>query len=72
MDGYSKYPVVIKTTEPGEILKVSEFLNQVRRLVLDFVVGRVLSKTTGGENVSDLDEITSDYLLHRQYGSINP
>lgn len=65
MEAYSKYPVVKKANEPGEILKVSEFLNQVRRLVLDFVVGRVLSETTGGENVSDLDEITTYYLLHR-------
>ncbi len=65
MEAYSKYPVVKKASEPGKLLSVSEFLNQVRRLVLDFVVGRVLSETTGGENVSDLDEITTYYLLHR-------
>lgn len=41
------------------------FLKHVRRIVLDFVVGRVLSETTGGENVSDLDDITTYYLLHR-------
>jgi adenine-specific DNA methylase len=65
MEAYSKYPVVKKANEPGKLLSVSEFLTQVRRLVLDFVVGRVLSETTGGENVSDLDDITAYYLLHR-------
>jgi putative DNA methylase len=65
MEAYSKYPVVKKANEPGQLLTVSEFLKQVRRIVLDFVVGRVLSETTGGENVSDLDDITTYYLLHR-------
>lgn len=65
MEAYSKYPVVKKANEQGKLLSVSEFLTQVRRLVLDFVVGRVLSETTGGENVSDLDDITTYYLLHR-------
>jgi len=45
---------------------VSEFLNHVRKIVVDFVVGRVL---TGGENDEaasyELDEVTSYYLLHR-------
>ena len=45
MEAYSKYPVVKKASEPGKLLSVSEFLTQVRRLVLDFVVGRVLSET---------------------------
>ena len=45
MEAYSKHPVVKKANEPGKLMEVSEFLRAVRRLVVDFVVGRVL---TGG------------------------
>lgn len=65
MEAYSKHPVVKKANEPGQLLTVSDFLKQVRRMVLDFVVGRVLSETTGSEEVSSLDDITTYYLLHR-------
>ncbi|MEG3967142.1 DUF1156 domain-containing protein [Microcoleus sp. T2B6] len=65
MESYSKYPVVKKANDPGKVLTVSEFLSQVRRLVLDFVVGRFLSETGGDENASGLDDITTYYLLHR-------
>ena len=45
-------------------MTVSEFLREVRRMVVDFVVGRVL--TRGGEEaVSGLDDVTTYYLLHR-------
>src|SRR5207248_3233986 len=50
--------------EPG-ILSVSEFLRHVRRMVADFVVGRVLSQNGGTETVSGLDDVTTYYLLHR-------
>ncbi|RJP22900.1 MAG: DUF1156 domain-containing protein, partial [Candidatus Abyssobacteria bacterium SURF_5] len=43
LEAYGKYPVVKKADEPGKVMTVSEFLTHVRRLVLDFVVGRVLS-----------------------------
>ena len=47
-------------------MTVSEFLAHVRRMVVDFVVGRVLSETgAGGAEVSGLDNITTYYLLHR-------
>jgi putative DNA methylase len=69
LEAYSKHPVVKKANDPGQLLTVSEFLNHVRRMVVDFVVGRVL--TRNGE-VDDnlamaerLDEPTSYYLLHR-------
>ena len=68
MEAYSKHPVVKKADSPGEIMTVSEFLTHVRRMVVDFVVGRVLS---GDGDVADqaatdkLDEPTSYYLLHR-------
>ena len=45
MEAYSQYPVVKKANQPGEVMTVSEFLAQVRRMVVDFVVGRVLSVT---------------------------
>ena len=45
-------------------MAVSEFLREVRRMVVDFVVGRVL--TQGGEEaVTGLDDVTTYYLLHR-------
>lgn len=65
MEAYSKYPAVKKANEPGQLMTVSEFLSQVRRLVLEFVVGRVLSMEGRTEEVSNLDDITTYYLLHR-------
>lgn len=68
MEAYSKHPVVKKANQPNEIMRVTEFLNHVRRMVVDFVVGRVL---TGGEAgsgtdvASMLDAPTAYYLLHR-------
>jgi hypothetical protein len=69
LEAYSKHPVVKKANDPGQIMQVHEFLNLVRRMVVDFVVGRVLS----GDKESDaelaaadrLDEPTAYYLLHR-------
>ncbi|WP_223258421.1 DUF1156 domain-containing protein [Thermogemmatispora tikiterensis] len=60
---YSRYPVVKKANEPGKLMSVSEFLRQVRRIVVDFMVGRVLSQS--GESISELDDVTAYYLLHR-------
>ncbi|MBI4642860.1 MAG: DUF499 domain-containing protein [Deltaproteobacteria bacterium] len=66
MEAYSKHPVVKKANAPaGENLSVSEFLSHVRRLVADFVVGRVLSGNGGTVAVSGLDDVTTYYLLHR-------
>jgi len=62
---YSKYPVVKKANSPGEILTVSEFLTSVRRIVVDFVVGQVLTHNGRSETVSGLDEVTTYYILHR-------
>jgi putative DNA methylase len=54
MEAYSKHPVVKKANEPGKLMEVSEFLSAVRTLVVDFVVGRVL--TDGDEtSASGLD-----------------
>lgn len=68
LEAYSKHPVVKMANDPGQTLTVSEFLNYARRMVVDFVVGRVLEKS--GEAsveaaVDRLDEATAYYLLHR-------
>jgi adenine-specific DNA methylase len=67
MEAYSQYPVVKKANKPNELMSVSEFLRHVRRMVLDFVVGRVLSKATGGGEAAteEMDDVTTYYLLHR-------
>jgi putative DNA methylase len=73
LEAYSKHPVVKKANAPGQVMSVSEFLTHVRRMVVDFVVGRVLSGNgfvVGGEegdagSRDRLDEPTAYYLLHR-------
>ena len=65
LEAYSKHPVVKKSNEPGQVLSVSEFLRHVRRMVVDFVVGRVLSHNGGMDAVSGMDDVTTYYLLHR-------
>ena len=62
---FSKYPAVKKVNSPDDdMMPVSEFLREVRRIVVDFVVGRVLSQD-GDEAVVGLDDATTYYLLHR-------
>lgn len=69
MEAYSKHPVVKKANDPGQVMTVSEFLTHVRRMVVDYVVGRVLSgdgDSEAQEAATDrLDEPTAYYLLHR-------
>lgn len=65
LEAYSKHPVVKKANEPGQVMDVSEFLRAVRRMVVEFVVGRVLSGNGEGAAVSGLDDVTTYYLLHR-------
>ncbi|MCC6533589.1 MAG: DUF1156 domain-containing protein [Burkholderiales bacterium] len=66
LEAYSRYPAVKKATEAGVLVTVTEFLRHVRRIVVDFVVGRVLSggAQAGASEVS-LDDVTTYYLLHR-------
>jgi len=73
LEAYSRHPMVRKANEPGP-MTVSEFLAHVRRMVVDFVVGRVLSgdgtDASGSDEANDassdrLDEPTAYYLLHR-------
>ena len=67
LEAYSRYPAVKKASESGALMGVEEFLRQVRRIVVDFVVGRVLTLDTGEGTSADnaLDNITTYYLLHR-------
>ena len=64
LEAFSKHPVVKKANAPDEVMTVSEFLREVRRMVVDFVVGRVLTRD-GEEAVTGLDDVTTYYLLHR-------
>jgi adenine-specific DNA methylase len=66
LEAYSKHPVVRKADKPGATMSVSEFLQHVRRMVVDFAVGRILTYGEGGaEVVTGLDDVTIYYLLHR-------
>ena len=65
LESFSKHPVVKKANDPDRLMTVSEFLREVRRMVVDFVVGRVLTHDGGQEAVSGLDDMTTYYLLHR-------
>ena len=64
LEAFSKYPVVRKANSPGEAMRIEEFLREVRRMVVDFVVGRVLDEG-GEEAVVGLDDLSTYYLLHR-------
>jgi hypothetical protein len=64
LEAYSLHPVVKKANEPGAVLTVSEFLDHVRHLVVEFVVGRVLGGS-GEAEAASLDPATNYYLLHR-------
>jgi adenine-specific DNA methylase len=65
LEAYSKHPVVKKADKPGEVMTVPEFLRHVRRLVVDYVVGRVLAGGGESDAASSLDDVTAYYLLHR-------
>jgi len=67
LEAYSKFPAVRKADVPDAVMGVGEFLSEVRRIVVDFVVGRVLDvegSDTGVES-DHLDQPTAYYLLHR-------
>ncbi len=65
LEAFSRHPVVKKANEPGATMQVSEFLREVRRMVVDFVVGRVLTGDGEEDTPSGLDDVTTYYLLHR-------
>ena len=63
LEAFSRHPAVRKADAPGERLAVAEFLRRVRRMVVGFVVSRLLARDGGSEG--DLDDPTTYYLLHR-------
>ncbi len=65
LEAFSKYPVVKKANDPNQLMTVSEFLREVRRMVVDFVVGRVLTQEEDQEAATGLDDVTTYYILHR-------
>jgi putative DNA methylase len=67
LEAYSKHPVVRKANEANATMGVGEFLAHVRRMVVDYIVGQVLSGERGADlSAADrLDEVTAYYLLHR-------
>ena len=76
LQAYSEHPFVKKTG--GGMMTVREFLDEVRKLVLQFSLGelpgfRELQRETQGrgETVA-LDPVTQYYLLHRAYFGLEP
>ena len=65
LEAFSKHPVVKKATAQDELMSVSEFLREVRRMVVDYVVRRVLTYDGDAELTTGLDDVTTYYLLHR-------
>ena len=65
LEAFSKYPVVKKANDPNQLMTVSAFLREVRRMVVDFVVGRVLTEEPDQNAATGIDDVTTYYLLHR-------
>lgn len=68
LEAYSKHPVVKKANDPGKTMGVGEFLSRVRRMVVDFVVGQMLTGNGHGADLAAADRMdapTAYYLLHR-------
>ena len=65
LEAFSRHPAVRKADEHGAMMTVSEFLREVRRMVVDFVVGRVLTGDDDADATGGLDDVTTYYLLHR-------
>ena len=63
LEAFSRHPVVKQADLPGRLLTVAEFLRHVRRMVVGFVVSRLLHHDGGA--AGDLDDPTTYYLLHR-------
>ena len=70
LEAFSRHPVVRSADRPGEKLTVAEFLRSVRRMVVGFVVSRLLARQEG--SAAELDDITTYYLLHRSDFGLGP
>ena len=70
LEAYSRHPAVRITDAPGRQLAVAEFLRHVRRMVVGFVVSRLLDPEGGAAD--ELDDVTTCYLLHRNDFGLHP
>ena len=70
LEAFSRHPVVRKADAPGQQLTVDEFLRRVRRMVVGFVVSRLLDHEDGA--TGELDDPTTYYLLHRKDFGLAP
>lgn len=76
LEAYSAHPFVKKTG--GGVMKVEEFLAEVRKLVLQFSLGELpgfkeVQKETQGRGESlEIDSVTQYYLLHRAFFHLDP
>ncbi|MCI0539270.1 MAG: DUF1156 domain-containing protein [Verrucomicrobiales bacterium] len=76
LQAYSEHPFVKKTA--GGMMTVREFLDQVRKLVLQFSLGELpgfhelQTQTQGRGETVELDSVTQYYLLHRAYFGLTP
>ena len=61
LESYSSYKQVKRMD--GEAFTVTEFLTEVRRIVTDFALGKILH----GTSTEALDESTRYYLMHKDY-----
>ena len=61
LESFSRFDKVKRQT--GEAFSVIEFLTEVRRMVTDFALGKIL----GGASTEALDEWTRYYLMHRNH-----
>ena len=70
LEAYSRHPAVRITDAPGRQLAVAGFLRHVRRMVVGFVVSRLLDPEGGATD--ELDDVTTCYLLHRNDFGLHP
>ena len=63
LEAFSRHPVVKRADDPSKVVTVEAFLRSVRRMVVGFVVSRLLAQESG--TAGDLDDVTTYYLLHR-------
>ena len=70
LESFSQYPFVRITDVPGERMTVADFLRRVRRMVVAFVVSRLVD--VEGSTYEELDDVTTYYLLHRNDFGLDP
>lgn len=70
LEAFSRHPVVKVTDQAGRQMTVSDFLRRVRRMVVGFVVSRLVDPE--GSDTEELDDLTTYYLLHRNDFGLEP